>query len=372
MDYSQALKIISKKQSLGIKPGLSRIENLMSVMGNPQNKIKVIHVAGTNGKGMVSATLADALCKQGFKTGLFTSPWITDYTEQIQLNGENISKKTLSSYIEKYCEYDCTEFELLTAIMYKYFYDEKVDYAVVECGMGGREDSTNVVTSPVLSVITKVSVDHTDFLGNSLAEIASHKAGIIKKGCKAVIYPNEECSDFFENYCEKVGAEFVSVSEHGNFKENNLAVVNACLSELKFENVQSCVLLPARQEYLTPDIMIDGAHNLNGALGLRNYIPKNRKITAVIGMMKDKNFDGYLENIAPLCNRIIATTPSNPRALEAKELASYANKYCADVTFIDSPLSAVDAAINDYDFLLVCGSFYLARDVRNYLKNNLF
>lgn len=372
MDYSQALEIISKKQSLGIKPGLSRIENLMTVMGNPQNNIKVIHVAGTNGKGTVSATLADALNTQGFKTGLFTSPWVTDYREQIQLNGECIPKDVLASYIEKYCDYDCTEFELLTAIMYKYFYDEKVDYAVIECGMGGREDSTNVVSTPVLSVITKVAVDHTDFLGNSLTEIAYHKAGIIKKGCKAILYPNEECSAYFEDYCKNIGAQLISVAEHGNFKDNNLAVVNACLSELGLEKVQDCVSLPARQELLTPNVMIDGAHNLNGAYGLRNFLPKNRKITAVIGMMRDKNFEGYLENIAPFCSRIIATTPSNPRALDANGLAACAEKYCLDVIIEPSPQKAVDIAFQNYDFLLVCGSFYLARDVRGYLKNKLF
>ena len=146
MDFNTAENFIINKQSLGIKPGLSRIEKLLRKMGNPQESLKIIHIAGTNGKGSVAAMIANALQKNGFKTGLFTSPWVTEYREQIQINGEFIPKSDFAEYVAAYKDADATEFELLTAIMYKYFADEAVDYAVVECGMGGLGDSTNAVS----------------------------------------------------------------------------------------------------------------------------------------------------------------------------------------------------------------------------------
>lgn len=145
MTYENALKILVNKQSLGIKPGLERIKALLENMGNPQNDLTVIHIAGTNGKGTVSASIADYLINAGYKVGLFTSPWVLDYREQIQLNHAFISKDAFAEYVEEYADCDATEFELLTAIMYKYFSDEKVDFAVVECGMGGLGDSTNMI-----------------------------------------------------------------------------------------------------------------------------------------------------------------------------------------------------------------------------------
>ena len=163
MIYNEALNFILGKQSLGIMPGLTRIMNLLETMGNPQNEIKIIHIAGTNGKGTVAKTINNALIDSGHKVGLFSSPWIDDYREQIQINNEFISEEDFASYVDKYKDNDCTEFEFLTAIMYKYFADSKVDYAVVECGMGGKGDSTNVEQSNI-SVITSISLDHTILL----------------------------------------------------------------------------------------------------------------------------------------------------------------------------------------------------------------
>ena len=347
MIYNEALNFILGKQSLGIMPGLTRIMNLLETMGNPQNDIKIIHIAGTNGKGTVAKTINNALIDSGNKVGLFSSPWIDDYREQIQINNEFISEEDFASYVDKYKDNDCTEFEFLTAIMYKYFADSKVDYAVIECGMGGKGDSTNVEQSNI-SVITSISLDHTAFLGDTVEKIAEEKSGILRKNFTCVLYPNPDVD---------------AVNEHGNFKKNNLATANAVLELLGVPTVEQCAELPARQEYIG-SVMLDGAHNKNGAQALEPYLPIG-KVTAVIGMMKDKDVDGYLSIIAPRLNRIITTTPDNPRSMPAEELKQLAQKYCNDVVAVDSSNEAVTLAKQDENFKLVCGSFYLAREVRN-------
>lgn len=358
MIYDEALNFILGKQSLGIMPGLTRITNLLETMGNPQNDIKIIHIAGTNGKGTVAKTINNALINAGNKVGLFSSPWIDNYREQIQINNEFISKEEFASYVAKYKDNDCTEFEFLTAIMYKYFADSKVDYAVVECGMGGKGDSTNVEESNI-SVITSISLDHTAFLGNTVERIAEEKSGILRKNSTCVLYPNSDVEHIFEDKCKKL----FKVKEYGDFKKNNLATANAVLELIGVPTVEQCAELPARQEYVG-SVMLDGAHNKNGAQALEPYLP-NGKVTAVIGMMKDKDVDGYLSIIAPHLDRIITTTPENPRSMPAEELKQLAQKYCKDVVAVDSSNEAVALAKQDENFKLVCGSFYLAREVRN-------
>ena len=358
MIYNEALNFILGKQSLGIMPGLTRIMNMLEIMGNPQYDIKIIHIAGTNGKGTVAKTINNALIDSGNKVGLFSSPWIDDYREQIQINNEFISEEDFASYVDKYKDNDCTEFEFLTAIMYKYFADSKVDYAVIECGMGGKGDSTNVEQSNI-SVITSISLDHTAFLGDTVEQIAEEKSGILRKNSTCVLYPNPDIEHIFEGKCKNL----VIVNEHGNFKKNNLATANAVLELLGVPTVEQCAELPARQEYIG-SVMLDGAHNKNGAQALEPYLPIG-KVTAVIGMMKDKDVDGYLSIIAPHLNRIITTTPDNPRSMPAEELKQLAQKYCNDVVAVDSSNEAVALAKQDENFKLVCGSFYLAREVRN-------
>ncbi len=366
MDFSTAENFIISKQSLGIKPGLSRIEKLLSDMGNPQESLKIIHIAGTNGKGSVAAMIANALKKSGCKTGLFTSPWVTEYCEQIQINGEFIPKSDFAEYVSVYKDADATEFELLTAIMYKYFADMGVDYAVVECGMGGLQDSTNAFSRPELAVITSVAIDHMNFLGNTLHEIAAQKAGIIKNNSVCVLYPNPQCEDVFENRCAETGSRLINVADSGDFRFNNLKTAEAALELLNVKIAPEFPKLPARTEMLAPNVMADGAHNENGALALEKSLPP-KNITAVIGMMADKDYNAYLRIIAPHCKKIIATTPSNPRALPAEKLADAAKKYCCDVCAASEPKKALDLARENCEFLLVCGSFYLARDLRKYL-----
>ena len=197
MNYSAALDYIENLNYLGSKLDLSRITEMLERLGNPQDEIKAIHVAGTNGKGSVSSMISRILIEAGYKTGLYTSPHLERYNERYKINNEEISDDAFGEYIErvKLCADDMdggagrpTVFEQLTAAAFLYFADQKVDYAVIEVGLGGRFDATNVIKKPVLSVITSISLDHTEFLGNTIESIAFEKGGIIKKGCPTVLY----------------------------------------------------------------------------------------------------------------------------------------------------------------------------------------
>ena len=361
MNYNEALNFILNKQSLGIMPGLSRITKLLDEMGNPQNELKIVHIAGTNGKGTVAYTIADTLKNNGFKTGLFTSPWIHSYREQIQINGEYISREDLCYYIEKYKNNDCTEFEMLTAIMYKYFADRKVDYAVVECGMGGLGDSTNVENEN-LAVITSIALDHTNFLGDTIEEIALEKAGIIKENCTCILYPNPKVEHIFEQVCRDKNAKLVKVEcdSDSDFIDKNLFTAEAAVFELGLNSGVTLYTPDARQTGTADGkIILDGGHNVDAAKALEWLLNDN---VALIGMMKDKNVDGYLSVVAPHCKKIITTTVNNPRAMSALELKRIASKYCSDVVSVDAPIAAVNYA-KEKGLDLICGSFYLIREI---------
>lgn len=332
MTYDKALNLISKKQSLGIKPGLSRIKHLLNELDNPQDKIKIIHIAGTNGKGTVANTIAAALMQNGLKVGLFTSPWLFDYREQIQINGEYIDKQFFCDFIEQCADYDVTEFELVTAMMYSYFEYMKVDYAVVECGMGGKGDATNVEKENVCAVLTSISLDHTDFLGNTIEEITAEKEGIIRDVC-------------------------FRYEDTGDFNIDNLSLAKKVIGYLGYDDTISLVKPAARQQKIG-GILLDGGHNLSAGRELALII--NNEI-AVIGMMRDKDIDGYLSYVAPKCRKIICTNVNNPRAITAYELAEYAKKYCGDVMVVPDPRMAV----KQQDVSLVCGSFYLIKEIMN-------
>ena len=362
MDYQSAIDIMQNKQSLGVKPGLSSITSLLTKMCNPQEKIKIIHIAGTNGKGTVANLIANGLMSCGLKVGLFTSPWITDYREQIQLDGSYIPKDRFAQYVEQYHKEPVTEFELLTAIMYKYFADENVDYAVVECGMGGALDATNAFAHPELAVITSVSMDHTAFLGNTVKEIAAQKAGIIKDNSVCVLYPNPHCEDVFEDRCNHTGSRLIKIRQQHDFKKNNLALALECMEYLGQCAHLEYPVLPARQEKFD-NLMLDGAHNENGAQALAENLPFEN-IIAVISMMADKDCNSYLKIIAPRCRKIITTETSNPRTLAAENLAEIAGRYCNCVSCEKDPHKALELAKRENMFTLVCGSFFLARDIR--------
>lgn len=362
MNYNEALNFIVSKQSLGIMPGLNRILKLMERMGNPQNDLRIIHIAGTNGKGTVAATIAKTLMDNGYNVGLFSSPWVVDYREQIQINNAFISENEFADYVEKYKDNECSEFEFLTAVMYKYFSDKKVDYAVVECGMGGLEDATNVENHN-MAVITSVALDHTAFLGNTIEEIAYQKSGIIKENGICFLYPNSACEHIVEKVCKEKNAKLIKIPDTGFWMRNNLDTASEVLNLILGKTDLSLAQFPARKEKIG-NVLLDGGHNADAARVLAESISDE---TAVIGMMADKDIDSYLSIVAPKCKKIITTKPDNPRAVSAEDLKKKAEKYCKDVIAIDNPIEAV----SQKDITLVCGSFFLAREVREYLiKSN--
>ena len=228
MNYEAAMAYIQNTAKFGSSLGLERTLKILELMGNPQDKIKCIHVAGTNGKGSTTAMITGILAEAGYRTGMYTSPFLEEFEERIQVDGKNIGKDDLARTVTEVSEavdkvislgYDHpTEFEIITCAMFKHFFDAAVDYAVVEVGLGGRLDSTNVIT-PVLSVITSISLDHTGVLGDTLREIAAEKAGIIKKGVPVVSYPQEEEAErVIADACRRLGCELVSVDlTPGNF-----------------------------------------------------------------------------------------------------------------------------------------------------------
>ncbi len=355
MNYSEALNFITCKESLGIKPGLVRIKSALQKLGNPQDKVKIIHIAGTNGKGTVAATISKALVNNGLKTGLFTTPWVVDYRDQIQLNGEYITQYDFVNTVReiKDAVADCTEFETLTVAAYFFFASKNVDYAVIECGMGGLGDATNVEKSNI-AVITSISLDHTDYFGNTIEKIAEEKSGILRQDCTCVLY-NRELSELFESKCAKL----VTCKE----KCTNLKLVNLVLKELGINPVKRLVRLPARQE-IVGEVLLDGGHNVSAAKNLVKYLEGE---VAVIGMLKDKDVEGYLSLIAPKCKTIVAVTVNSPRALEAEYIADIADEYCDEVYIVSSPKEAIRVK----NLSLVCGSFYLAREIRKLLTDNI-
>lgn len=365
MTYEAAIHFIEQKRSLGVQPGLSRILAAMEKIGNVQNQLQVVHVAGTNGKGTVCAAVADGLRRAGYRVGVFSSPWVTDFREQITVDGKMISRQDFADCVEAFANQPLTEFELITAAMYLYFYRSQVDYAVVECCMGGAGDCTNVLARPKVCAFAKIALDHTAFLGNTVEAIAREKSGIIKPGCPVVLYPHIAAKEVFLQRCRALDCPVTEAAEQGDPIADDLAVAEEVLCLLGIEVKPVQPTLPARRERFGKDLLLDGAHNPDGAAALLPRLPADRPITAVLAMMEDKDIDGYLCQVLPRCRRVVATAvPGMGRALSADTLAAAARKYCPDVTVEPDPHRALAAAKAGGDFVLVCGSFYLAREIR--------
>lgn len=329
MNYEQAKELLTSQGKFYIKLGLERIQSILKLIGNPQEKIKIIHVAGTNGKGSVSSILANILKCAGYKTGLYTSPHLVEYTERIKINNIDISKEDFAAYIEKICtiaekkNIHLTEFEILTAIAFKYFADNKVKIAVIETGLGGRFDATNVCKKPILSIITSISLDHTDRLGNTIEKIAFEKAGIIKpkstiiteisnKGFKIIKNTAEEkkakliVATNYVNMNFENGNNYVSIEDIkcefpllGLYQKENLSIVLQAVDFLKIKTEAVIEGLktakwPARLEYIKDkNLLIDGAHNPDAAKELRkslDYYFNNQKRIFLYSTLNTKDY----------------------------------------------------------------------------------
>lgn len=423
MTLSEAVNFYHSLEKFGIMPGLERIKLLCERLGSPQKELKFIHVAGTNGKGSTCTCIASVLTKAGYKTGLYTSPYVIEFRERIRLNMEMISPQRLAEVTQKVKEktdelasegVKITEFEAVTAAAFLYYCEEKCDYVVLETGLGGRFDATNIIESPIVSIITSVSEDHMAVLGDTLGKIAFEKSGIIKKNCPVITGAEQktEVLEVITAQAEKMNAPlFVAdskkifsvlseditgtyvftpegklrISLGGVHQLNNMALVWQALEILRLKGALlsfqayyegfSFAKIPARTEIISekPLVILDGSHNDGSTKALADFIKKHlstKRILAVMGMMADKDCRKSLSNIVPCFSELIAVKPSNPRSMNADELALLASEYGVSAIAGGSPEDGIRLAFSEiagFDALIVCGSLYLAGDVRDLL-----
>lgn len=429
MNYQEALDFLTDLTKFGCNPGLDRIQYLMSLLGNPERSLRVIHVGGTNGKGSIAMMTARILEEAGYRVGFFISPHLHSYTERYLINHQPIAEERFAALMERLKPLlekmvtegheHPTEFEVCTALGLLYFFEEKVDFLVLEVGMGGAIDSTNVVENPLVSVISNVTFDHMDYLGKTIAEIASVKAGIIKKGGHVVTaawYP--EALQVIREHCREKGASLLEVGKEiqwelkdatptrtsfdlrtpwgvyqdlwvplaGQYQAVNAATALGVIEFLRHDHkipitdahiragfAQS--YWPARLELLhqNPMVIIDVSHNHDGARTLSAALKEiyhYRRLILVLGMLGDKEREKVVAELAPLASMVIITKPLNPRAGDWKALADETRKYVDRVLVIEEICDAVTAALNEAqsdDMICITGSFYMVADARNFL-----
>lgn len=412
MTYNEAVGCLNSFTKAG-KPiqDLSRFKNLMAVLGNVQDKLKHIHIAGTNGKGSICEYIALALEYCGCKTGKFTSPYINKVEERIQINGEPISESDFAFYIEKVkkaaekteCS-DYSQFEILNAAAFLYFYDNQCDYVVLETGIGGSLDCSNIV-DPVLSVITTVDLDHCKILGDTVEEIAAHKAGIIKPNRPAVISPFqfEPVLEVMKKRAAETKSRLIIPKETelelvntdlngtdfsyqgkpfhtkmcGRHQMINAAAAVEALRELKIgegaiEKALRNAAVPARAEMLN-GFLVDGAHNVSGARALAKLIKTvNGKKVLITGMLKSKDYKGALSELLPLFDQIIAVDFFSGEAVKAEEIIELAESLNRKGEIAKSAEDAIHKAGNHAaELRVICGSLYLCGAMRKaLLKGN--
>ena len=422
MTAEQALEYIHSVCWKGSIPGLGRTNTLLEKMGNPHKALKYVHIAGTNGKGSTAAMTASILRKAGYRTGLYTSPYIYQFGERMQVDGQMISDEELvniTEYVKPLAdsmEESPTEFELVSCIAFEFFKRKGCDIVVLEVGMGGAFDSTNVIDCPEVSVITNIGLDHTDVLGHTLEEIAMNKAGIIKENGHAVIYrgtPSVEA--VFEKVCAEKNTAlkkadfsglklkshdlFEQVFDCGAYKDihlpllgdhqlHNAAVVLAIAETLiekgwkiSRENIYDGirdVSWPGRFDIVCRDplFIIDGGHNpqcLEALVkNIQDYL-SGRRIIAITGVLADKDYGDMYKPVMPYISQFICVTPPNPRRLPAEELAQHLTEAGATATAYESIPEGVRKAIElaGADGAVLCfGSLYTIGDIRNAVTNH--
>lgn len=422
MTYQETLAYIHAVQWAGHKPGLSRTQDLLAALGNPEQKLKFVHVAGTNGKGSTSAMLASCLGQAGYKVGLYTSPYIHRFNERIQISGQQIPDEALVDLVARIrpaadaMQDVPTEFELITAIGMLYFAQQACDIVVLEVGLGGTLDSTNVIPCPEVAVIAALGLDHTAQLGTTIAEVASAKAGIIKAGGSVVSYGGVAQVDaVIAAACAAQGALLTTVPFDtltvtaqglsgstfdfgglqnlqipllGTYQPRNAALAITALQTLaqKGWNIPedairtglANVAWAGRFELLrtTPPFVLDGSHNVHGlaatAHSLRALFPA-QKYTFVLGVMADKDVAEMLDIICPLAKRVVTVTPNNPRALPAKALAAQITARGVAAIAAHSIPQGVATAQSLAKNGVVCalGTLYFSADVRDAVQNSV-
>lgn len=418
MTAEEAVNFIHQRAWRGSKPGLSRTEKLLALLGDPQERTPCVHIAGTNGKGSTAAMLSSVLTAAGYKTGLFTSPYISRFNERIKIDGEDIPDAALGELTDRLAplalsmEDRPTEFELVTVIAFEHFAREGCDIAVLETGMGGRLDSTNVIRRPLCSVITNIGLDHTRELGDTATLIAAEKAGIIKENRPTVIYDlPENVRRVIENRCEEkdsplvradfgelrpisdgIGGQRFSYKAFsglytpllGAHQLKNAAVALETIEVLRRQGFDipekavaeglSAARWPARFELLAkePFFVVDGGHNPQCAEAvadnLRRYFPGRRKVV-LMGVLRDKDFKAMLRALLPEAEEFVTITPNSPRALEAPELARAITGLGRPARLAGSVIEGIETAIalaGKDGAVCSVGSLYTAGEVRAY------
>lgn len=428
MKYIEALAYINDKDKFGSRLGLDSIGMLLGLLRDPQDDLKYIHIGGTNGKGSTASYLSYALRAGGYRVGLFTSPYIERFNERIQINGEDIPNETLgriTSIIKEKADIMVSEgyehpttFEIITAIAFIYFKEKCVDYVVLEVGLGGRYDSTNIIKRPLASVITTIDYDHIDVLGDTLEEISYQKGGIIKKDSIVVSYPQEEESmkvlkeiakeknaKFYLSSMENVrikstssnGACFdfkynekwiknVEISMLGEYQIYNASLALTTLFVLRDNdliNISDMAILeglknmtwPGRLEVIgkDPTFLIDGAHNVQGIFQLKKALKlfDYHRLILGIGILKDKDALKMIQLLAPMADIIVATEVNMPRKLDADELAEKIKTYNNNVIVEKDIKKAIEKTIelaNEGDMIVFGGSLYLIGEVKTIFK----
>jgi len=433
MSYDEALDFLVGLTKFGFNFGLQRIDCLLHLLGDPHRKLRVVHVGGTNGKGSTAMMAASVLEAAGYRVGLFTSPHLESYTERFLVNRVPITERQLASLISRVRPHleqmvrdgheHPTEFEVCTAVAFLYFYEEQVDILLLEVGLGGAIDSTNVIPTPLAAVITNVAFDHMDYLGNTIKEIATVKAGIIKQGGHAVTAAfDRDALEVIEARCREVGASLLRVGAGiayeliestpsgtsfnlrsprgdypglwvplaGQYQAINAATALGVIEVLRqYHGLQitadqvreglAAARWPARLELLSerPAILVDVTHNHDGSRKLRTALQEvyhYRRLILVLGMLGDKERERVVGELAPLESVVVITRPNSPRAGDWELLSTEARRYVDHVLQVEEITAAVDAALREAtpeDLVCVTGSFYMVAEARAYLRRRL-
>ena len=423
---------ISEYLRFGSKLGLERMEKLLTMLDNPEEKLPVIHVAGTNGKGSVCRYIYEVLLANGYRTGLYISPFLQVFNERMEVDGNQITDSELDKYTNlvlskvemmiKNGEESPTEFEIVTAIAFCYFKDKECDFVILEVGLGGSGDSTNVITKPLLSIITSISYDHMDRLGNTLEEIAGEKAGIIKAGVPVIVNvedgsaakiiarkayetgaPLYDVTRFdFKNISRDLNGQSFDTQIYGtDYRQvfikmlglhqihNAMTALTALeilrrekrisVSKDAFYQGMAKAMQPGRFEVFgaKPFIILDGAHNQGGAESLLETVGEfflDSRVLMVVGILADKDVDAMIESFSQISDEFIVTEPLSPRALSAKDLESRLLEQNKSVVAIPDMEEAYNYAVKkakneSWDVLIFGGSLYLVGKIREMICN---
>ncbi|UCF12148.1 MAG: bifunctional folylpolyglutamate synthase/dihydrofolate synthase [Thermoplasmatales archaeon] len=425
MNFKESICWLYSFKKYGSKLGLERISYLIKQLGNPQNTIKVIHVTGTNGKGSVCKFIGSILLKAGYNVGVYVSPHLQRFSERIIVNNEEISEGDVVLLVEKIKPVvddmikqnnTPTFFEVVTAMAFQFFSDCTVDFAVVEVGLGGRFDATNVV-NPLVSVITNISLEHTNYLGEDIKSIAFEKAGIIKENAPVITAVKNDARDVIKKIAKEKNAHTIVINSNhwrrlsnninyqefliqgafndytvkttllGEYQGENIALALSTIEQLQMNGVYltdddvlegiSTTLNPGRIEIISkkPTVLLDGAHNPVGMKMLRKTLEEDfeyNRLVLLIGILKDKNIQKMLSTIAPISDIIIVTKSNNVRACEPEVLKNTVEKvgYKKDLFIDDSIPNAIEHAksvTKEDDIICISGSLFTVGEARSYL-----